>query len=265
MDWRRFSFEHRVRLDRLTSHLIRIEASREAALNLVLPPDWKTQLDQLNRVRAVHGTTALEGNPLSEAEVRRQMDLLASASAPPAGPSRDQRQVLNAGRAQDWVRRRFTPDSPPLRRADILRMHELITEGSDETDNVPGRLRTHPVVVGTEALGGVHRGAPPQEVSALVDRFVAFVTSRSCVDASAIASSFFVISFLFLSSAASISRLQRSGFPKPERASVEERPAFRLADKSFPHGRPWQSPRRGRSGAEESRSGLTAAVGRARG
>ena len=57
-------------------------------------------------------------------------------------------------------------------------MHELITEGSDETDNLPGRLRTHSVVVGTEALGGVHRGAPPQEVSGLVDRFVEFVNSR---------------------------------------------------------------------------------------
>ena len=144
----------------------------------MLPPDRKTQLDQLNRVRAVHGTTALEGNPLSEAEVRHQMDLLASEAAPPSGPSRDQQQVLNAGRAQDWIRQRFTPESPPLRRADILQMHELITAGSDETNNVPGRLRTHPVVVGTEALGGVHRGAPPQEVSSLVDRFVGFVNSR---------------------------------------------------------------------------------------
>ncbi len=179
MDWRRFSFEYQLRVDGLTSDLIRIEASREAALNLVLPPDWKTQLDQLNRVRAVHGTTALEGNPLSESEVRRQMDLLASPSVPRSSPSRDQRQVLNASRAQDWVRERFTPEAPPLRRSDILRMHELITEGSDETDNVPARLRTHPVVVGTETLGGVHRGAPPQEVSQLVDQFVAFVNSRS--------------------------------------------------------------------------------------
>ena len=56
-------------------------------------------------------------------------------------------------------------------------MHELITEGSDETDNLPGRLRTHSVVVGTEALGGVHRGAPPQDVSGLVDRFVDFVNA----------------------------------------------------------------------------------------
>lgn len=93
MEWRRFSFDYQLRLDALTPDLIRIEASREAALNLVLPPDWKTQLDRLNRVRAVHGTTALEGNPLSEAEVGRQMDLLASSSTSPTTPSRDQRQV----------------------------------------------------------------------------------------------------------------------------------------------------------------------------
>ena len=179
MDWHKFSFEYRLRLDDRISDLIRIEAYREAALNLVLPPDWKTQLDQLNRVRAVHGTTALEGNPLSEAEVSRQMDLLASSSTPAFSPSRDQRQVRNAGLAQDWVRQRFTPTAGPLRRSDILHIHKLVTEGSDETDNVPGQLRTHPVVVGTESLGGVHRGAPPQEVSRLVDQFVELANSRS--------------------------------------------------------------------------------------
>ena len=43
----------------------------------------------------------------------------------------------NAGRAQDWVRQRFKPTAALFRRSDILRMHELITEGSDETDNLP--------------------------------------------------------------------------------------------------------------------------------
>ncbi|MXY25069.1 MAG: Fic family protein [Acidobacteria bacterium] len=109
--------------------LIQIEASREAALNLVLPPDWRVQLDRLKRVRAIHGTTALEGNPLSDAAVGRQMDAMASSTTPPSGQS--------------------------------------------------GRLRTHPVVVGTEALGGVHRGAPPEDVSRLVDEFVEFVHSRA--------------------------------------------------------------------------------------
>ena len=178
MDWRRFSFEYRLRLDDLFPALIRIEACKEAALNLVLPSGWKAQLDQLNRVRAVHGTTALEGNPLSEAEVRRQMDLLTADSVPPRNQSADQRQVRNAGMAQDWVRLRFTSTARPVRLSDILHMHKLITEGSDETDNIPGQLRTLPVVVGTPALGGVHQGAPPPDLPRLMEEFVEFVNSR---------------------------------------------------------------------------------------
>ena len=177
MDWRRFSFEYRLQLDNLSTDLIRIEAYKEAALNLVLPPDWRAQLDRLNRVRAVHGTTALEGNPLSEAEVRLQMDLLAD-SVQPLNQSTEQRQVRNAGLAQDWVRERFVPAGPPLRHSDIVQLHKLITEGSDERDNAPGRLRTHPVVVGTEALGGVHRGAPPQDVPRLMEEFERLMSSR---------------------------------------------------------------------------------------
>ncbi len=178
MDWRQFRFEYRLDLQELFPALIRIEAYKEAARNLVFPAPWKAQLDRLNRVRAVHGTTAIEGNPLSEAEVRQQMDLLASGSVSLQGQSREQRQVRNASMAQDWVREHFPPQGPPIQRSHILHMHRLITEGSDETDNVPGKLRTHSVVVGTKALGGVHRGAPAQDLSRLIEEFEQFVGSR---------------------------------------------------------------------------------------
>ncbi len=175
MDWKNFRYEYRIPLENQNSNLIRIEAYKEAALNLVLPSDWKEQLDQLNRVRAVHGTTAVEGNRLSEAEVSR---LLEASSDQPQNQSREEKQVRNAGLAQDWVRQRFTPDSKPLQLSDIMRMHRLVTGGSDETDNVTEKLRTHPVVVGTEALGGVHRGAPPAELIRLMEEFVTFVNSN---------------------------------------------------------------------------------------
>lgn len=93
MDWQRFRFKYRLRLDDLTPALIQIEAYKEAAFNLVFPAAWQAQLDQLNRVRAIHGTTAIEGNPLSEAEVREHMDSLRSNSAPSRNQSREQRQV----------------------------------------------------------------------------------------------------------------------------------------------------------------------------
>ncbi len=182
MDWNRFDFEYRLRSEHLHAQLVQIEGHREAALNLVLPPDWSEQLDRLNRVRTAHGTTALEGNPLSEAEVERQIDLLPEVQTQTGGLSREQMQIRNAAIAQDWVKKRFMPEAAPIGFADILYMHELVTTHSDETNNVPGQLRTFSVVVGTTALGGVHRGAPHSDLRRLMERFVTFVNSRRLVE-----------------------------------------------------------------------------------
>ena len=99
MDWNAFEFSYGHRgMAALSAQLIQIDGYREAALNLVLPPMWREQLDGLNRVRAVHGTTALEGNPLSEEEVSEQIDQL--TMQPDASEmSREQAQIRNAGLA----------------------------------------------------------------------------------------------------------------------------------------------------------------------
>lgn len=180
MDWRHFRFKWRLRTEALTEVLIDIEAHRRAASLLTLPPDWRRELDRLNRVRAIHGTTALEGNPLTEAEVRQQLELDATETAE-GGPGRpeEHREVRNAGRAQDWVKERFSGESsPPFRLEDLLRMHALLTEGSDERRTAPGRLRTTEVTVGTPELGGIHRGAPSPALERLLDEFVTLLDSR---------------------------------------------------------------------------------------
>ncbi|MCY3599387.1 MAG: Fic family protein [Gemmatimonadetes bacterium] len=174
MDWREFSFEYRLDGRSLQSLLIEIEASKKAVENLLLPPDWKDQLDRLNRIRTIRGTTALEGNPLSEAQVRELLER--DTGVDPT--TKEARQIENANAAQNWVRERFGPGEPPLGVADIFQMHELMTRSSDEVNNVPGRLRAHGVQVGTPALGGVHLGAPHESLSRLLDGFVVFVNSR---------------------------------------------------------------------------------------
>src|SRR2546426_2854138 len=105
MDWAKFDYNFRFLGKDVIPDLISIEAYKEAALNLVIPADWQRELDKLNRVRAVHGTTALEGNPLSEAEVSQQIDLLeTSTSSIQPKISKEQLQIRNAGIAQNWVR-----------------------------------------------------------------------------------------------------------------------------------------------------------------
>jgi Fic family protein len=180
MDWDKFSFEFSFNASQeLVTDIIQIEAYKEAALNLIMPPDWGAQLDRLNRIRAVHGTTALEGNPLSEAEVSQQLDLLSKPpSRVPASATKEQLQIRNAGRAQTWVRLRFTPENAPMRVEDILHLHQMITEESDEGHNQPGRFRTYPVVVGTPSLGGVHKGAPAEALEQLMEQYIEFLQHR---------------------------------------------------------------------------------------
>ena len=179
MDWDKFSFEYKLETDDILSDLISIEAQKQSAQNLILPPDWQQQLDQLNRVRAVHGTTALEGNPLSEAEVSKQIEIAVQpAEAARLRATKEQQQIRNAGLAQDWVRRRFVPNCPPLSVNDILQMHQMITEKSDENHNIPGRFRDFSVIVGSPELGGVHRGAPHENIDRLLDEYIAFANSR---------------------------------------------------------------------------------------
>lgn len=182
MDWKKFSFEYA--LDQyqqdLIQDLISIEAYREASLNLVLSPEWRHQLDKLNRVRAVHGTTAIEGNPLSEAEVSQQMEHLEQQTHNDdrKTATKEQLQIRNAGEAQAWVRKRFRPNRPPIGLGDILTMHKIITQESDTNRNIPGKLRTFSVKVGTEDLGGVHRGAPHETLPRLMDEYINFINSR---------------------------------------------------------------------------------------
>ena len=173
MNWSCFSFDYRLELPGMMSVLVRIEGRKEAAMSLLLPSQWKEQLDVLNRIRTVHGSTALEGNPLSESQIA---DFLGGKVGLDS-EGREFRQILNADTAQNWVRTRFGPGRPPISVQDILHMHDLMTRLSDESNNVPGRLRTHGVQVGTPEFGGVHLGAPHEDLPRLMDDFVDFVNS----------------------------------------------------------------------------------------
>lgn len=179
--WEEFGFNYRLGKDMLMDDLIIVEGYKQAALNIILPPEWRTKLDRLNRLRAVYGTTALEGNPLSEAEVSYQIEILEEAGRVVTSKERltkEQLQIRNASQAQDWVKNRFKIGSPPVMLGDLLTMHKMLTEKSDLNHNIPGELRTFPVQVGTPEMGGVHIGAPCDRLFHLMEDFISFMNSN---------------------------------------------------------------------------------------
>jgi Fic family protein len=184
MEWGRFSFEYKYEPIQLLAEIITVEANKEAALNLILPPEWKQQLDKLNRVRAVYGTTALEGNSLSEAEVSHQIDIVEAANGIKSKETanKEQQQIRNSAIAQKWVKERFSPSSPPMTVNDILDMHRMVTQHSDIKNNIPGAFRTFSVQVGSPDMGGVHIGAPHLELPAIMENYIGFINSRGMVE-----------------------------------------------------------------------------------
>ena len=178
MDWERFSYEFHL-TKTFSDVLISIEGYRRAVERILIPYAWKNQLNRLNRIKAIHGTTAIEGNRMSEEQVR---DFLKRSSTEPKADlprTADELQVQNAERAQEWIRERIKSHSDVgLGFEHLLYLHKLITEGERYTENVPGKLRMHSVQVGSEELGGVHIGAPHNQLHDLLNGFLVWLYSR---------------------------------------------------------------------------------------
>ena len=144
MDWIQFEFDYRLDLQRLTPHLLAIEAHKQAALTSVLPPQWReSSLEQC----------------VAEATDEKQ-----------------QLHIRNLANARAWVNERFAAGTPPLTLSDLLTMHRMVADGATG-EYAPGTLRSLPVQVGRREVGGLHMGAPANRLPRLMEEYVGFITS----------------------------------------------------------------------------------------
>jgi len=145
MDWLKFEFDYRLDLQRLTPHILAVEAHRQAALTRVLPPQWR------------------EPSP-------------AEALAEPRD-EKVQLRIRNAANARARVSERFGPGTPPIALADLMTMHRMVADDATG-EYAPGALRSLPVQVGRREVGGLHMGAPTNWLPRLMNEYVQFITSE---------------------------------------------------------------------------------------
>jgi Fic family protein len=145
MEWLKFEFDYRLDLQRLTPHLLAVEAHKQAALTRVLPPQWR--------------------EPVAE-------------QAPTEGKNvKEQSRIRNAANARAWVNERLVPGTPRLALADLMTMHRMVADGATG-EYAPGALRSLPVQVGRREVGGLHMGAPANWLPRLMNDYVQFITSE---------------------------------------------------------------------------------------
>ena len=152
----------------IIERIARIHAMASVIRGIPIPPGVQHHIDALNIMRAVRGTTGIEGTEVSEDEV------LEIAQAPPGRPvlgpgrGREEQEVRNAQEMMEYVVQAIR-DRPDLGvTEDLVRtLHRIITRDIPYPNNVPGQYRSHPVSAGTYR--------PPADVEAVRRLMAAFV------------------------------------------------------------------------------------------
>ena len=126
-----------------------IRANAQTVSGIPLPPRVQAQLHRLNIIRAVRGTTGLEGVDMSEEEVRQAISA-SEGEPPPLGQSEQQvREVQNANRLMQFVEACLGKESnQPLTEHLIRQFHAILTDGVHYPNNIPGRYRSANVSAG---------------------------------------------------------------------------------------------------------------------
>jgi Fic family protein len=116
----------------LVSNVARVEALAKVIHGIPLPPTVQQRIDSLNIIRAVRGTTGIEGTEVSETEVERIIAASPSQRVLPDQRGRAEQEVRNAENVMRYVARILRQDpGRPVTEALIKELHSLTTQGID--------------------------------------------------------------------------------------------------------------------------------------
>jgi Fic family protein len=130
---------------------------QDAAVELA----WIPALQKDSRTRNAHASTAIEGNPLTLAEVRA----IADGEAAPGATPRTAREIVNYLAGLRYIEQHGS--ATPLKHDDIFELHRILAEGVMDQGEA-GRYRAMGVRVGT------YTPPHPDDVSGLMSEMLAW-------------------------------------------------------------------------------------------
>lgn len=142
-----------------------------------LAPQVAAELHKVTLTKGIHGTTSIEGNTLSEEQVRRRIDgdLDLPRSQEYLGREIDNILAIDNEIVRDVVEGR----ERPLTVARILEFHRRVLDGLPVTDDViPGETRSHSVTVGISS----YRGAPAEDCDFLLEQLITWMDGFKAPD-----------------------------------------------------------------------------------
>ncbi|MDD5288856.1 MAG: Fic family protein [Dehalococcoidales bacterium] len=135
--------------------------------NIPITPNRREKIDKMNILRAVRGTTGIEGADLSEDEVRRVLETPKNQYVLPINKQQEEKEARSAKMLMRYVARviKGTPNCI-LSENLIKTFHRILTKDIEYERNIPGEYRTSPVRAG-------NYNAPPwDQVKDLIEGFI---------------------------------------------------------------------------------------------
>lgn len=180
--WISFAVDLRAAAPRVWSLLGEAAARCRQVAEAALPPAAAAEMYRLYLTRGARATTAIEGNTLSEAQVRARLE--GRLELPPSQEYLG-REVDNILAACEAIRQELGAGQPPrLDRELVADYNRRVLAGLEahlDAGVVPGEIPRHRVAVGR------YRGAPRQDCAYLLDRTCAWLEQAPEADAAAFA------------------------------------------------------------------------------
>jgi len=172
-----FLFSRKYDREALAPLLIRAQTIHASVGSLPILPEWSSRMEADIIRRSIHGTAAIEGNPLAEERVG---ELLAE-TAPRDLLERSEREIHNLKAAYAMLAEPAASGAEafPVTEAYIRKLNQTITHGLNSEEHSPGRYRDHRVEVGDKSHGGVY--TPPKvkaDITKLMAEYVTWLNSE---------------------------------------------------------------------------------------
>ena len=147
-----------------------IRSKCEHIAGVPLPKSIGDQLYQLYLARGIQATTAIEGNTLSEQQVRQQIE--GKLQLPPSVAYQG-REVENILIACNAILEDLIAGKPANLTVGLIKsFNGLVLAGLPAKEGVPGEIRKIPVAVGS------YRGAPAEDCEYLLERLCSFLNAE---------------------------------------------------------------------------------------
>lgn len=169
--WLTFTIDLRRAAYGMWMNLGAIQSKCEHVANVMLPPEEAQLLHEIYLAKGIRATTAIEGNTLTEEEVRQR--IAKNASLPKSREYLGQ-EVDNVVKACNLIADEIISDGDDCHiTVDRIKLfNKMILEGLPVEEGViPGEIARHNVVVGT------YRGAPREDCQYLLERMCEWINS----------------------------------------------------------------------------------------